>query len=987
MASERQLGPLDRPLAIQGTPRRGDLIAGYSASLNAPALFDLYADVQDVREYDIDMTGNNDSSGGFAKLCAEVPSSGSNIILPRGTMLTQGGHSITSGPFTLIGQGWGMRSNTAGNDYNGGHTWLKSSGNNVPFLTYSANNCRFADFRLSCTAPAPGSSNAGILCSGGGQLCAYDRLGIDGFWINLDHQAGHYWALRDSMLGHPWYTNLRIQDIYAFDEGDMYIHNNWFLGGLYAQYATIVAGVVWLCGGGLKVIGNKFNSGALATAGGGDYTILPVDVLLLPQRASVSATEGSGELTFVANSFGAYEQAGVRLDFTGLTNKSVAKIILVGNNGLGVNGGAQLTYNSPKGIYGGKFLFHSISNGSSNSIQNMEIDGNVLTYSALAHLESVFHASIGRNNVGNGSPGTADIEISSWTVNAKPTPQAHSEIPFKLAESSTNLYNYKKAAPEIYINQAQSARQNDFTAIAILRDGYGAADYATSVSISAINFNGSTLLEVTTSQAHNMTAGADYYIRGIVSSHAAGGTFLDTLLNGKVHTCLAVNGTTKFLIALPGTTAPTDTYTSGGQVTSEGAVFEILAKPGASFSLELVVNLLGTASSTNDGAISAKVCREVNVQSLAAGASIMPVLMVSGADAGMVDPPGATGQGAVYEVAGDAPAVANTQVLGGGATVQTANSTINNPCFMSTNDLTGVGLEIAFEAVKTTGNYPGTYACLTAPAVSSCARGSVVINSTTYYWLSVTFATQHGLNVGMQCTLAGFGAADGLRPVWWDSNNNTVYFLTGTTDPGASPTNGTMDRDRYVVSVANSYNPGTGTNGLKRYFSPGQIIDNRTVANDWRTSAAWAPSTGTNPRAGWARLTLTNHTLTNHGALITTSGFTPSAYNVTDQPVNVIDANTIEFPISGSPGDASVVGTYSIKCPRRRVMQVLNEHAVHLDGPMPVNYFQLSHASSNYVNAVKLKIYTRLMGNLGQMQGQAALTLKGVFCNLTKIAA
>lgn len=124
-------------------------------------------------------------------------------------------------------------------------------------LNISANGCTLRDFALVNTATP--TAGAGIL-STANNTATIDAISVKGFWNLLDLQ-GCYYSVTNCKLydGVNYYLYIHAPSASYYDHGDMIIANN--VLSTWHSTGTSVAQLRWESGGGLKCIGNKFNSG------------------------------------------------------------------------------------------------------------------------------------------------------------------------------------------------------------------------------------------------------------------------------------------------------------------------------------------------------------------------------------------------------------------------------------------------------------------------------------------------------------------------------------------------------------------------------------------------------------------------------------------------------------------------------------------------------------------------------------------------------
>lgn len=200
----------------------------------------------------------------------------------------------------------------------------------------SANGCTFRDFALVNTATA--TAGAGILATAN-NTATIDAISVKGFWNLLDLQ-GCYYSVTNCKLydGVNFYLYMHAPSASYYDHGDMIIANN--VLSTWHSTGTAVAQLRWEGGGGLKCVGNKFNSGGQvgnASSGMAQYAV----------QLLVADGVTTGSLIFTGNSISG-KTTNVCNFYVGLLGPSktgritnlhiVGNEIPVGNQGITIEG-------------------------------------------------------------------------------------------------------------------------------------------------------------------------------------------------------------------------------------------------------------------------------------------------------------------------------------------------------------------------------------------------------------------------------------------------------------------------------------------------------------------------------------------------------------------------------------------------------------------------------------------------------------------------
>ena len=1002
--------------------------------------------------YGADPTGVRSSHQAFTDMFNAITRP-TAIMLPAGSRFIADGGYTTNYPVAIIGMGSGVLE-SYGTLYDEASSWIIGNVSNVPWLTVNASGCIFADFRLSNQSAnvrtgvgtIPVSGNAGIRIATKGFRNKFRNIAVDGFYINVQIDVGHYWEMESCTLFHPWFCDLQAQNTDSVDNGDYRIVRNNFLAG--TSYQNPQQGVRLLSGGGVKFHDNKFNTGPMLTSPV-DYGIFPTDLYLYGLI--------TGEVSLQENSFGCYEQNGVLIDFTGLSAKAIGKILVLGNNGLQIPNPFQVVSKAPSQA-AGAFLVNIKGVDNTTIIDQLNISNNTTTYSALAHLEYVRNVIIGPNHCGLPAHGQPLVEIGANVTNVTRTGPVQTTDVNDIIGVTNFLSAYNQSRQICLFDQA--SQFNPSTDEIFCRFQTPSTNGLYSGSISGSTHVSSVVVWTVT--GHSFKVGDWVYIENVVG----GAGNIAAQFNNLYHQVTGITTNTVTLNA-PGQTAITDDWTAGGYMCHAGEMVEIISRVGTTYDVEVTVDTLAQSAVVP---MRLTLQRGVWIQQSGAAQSTMAVLSVIGTDGVSGDPTAVLGNGA-------APLLANTQVPGGMQTVTsgtssiaiasnsvvinhglaaapnladitvtyngttastatgilsvsnvtatqftvnhlvngvatnvagnaaafawtakgtgvagavgTAANQINNPVASVSAAAAGNAIEVVFESVKQ-GTFPANWSCSNAPASGTCAWSV----SGTVLTCTVTGFT-HNLNIGSAITISGLTASGiastsytGSFCVTSITNNNTFAVTVptgGTISAGAS--SAVYTRDRYKVTAAASYNP----NASQKNLAPGH-----TVA---AISGVALPNSGTissltNPSPNIGQIVTTQpHSMSVTATalgnpLVTITGASVGAYNVTAAAVTVIDATTFQFPIVGTGLSAGTGATATLGTGTRRIAAVTTDNEFYVDTPYPFDFFQKALTFADMSgNFNKLRIYARPRNNTGLTDGQVRVRINnGRYSRVTKIS-
>lgn len=247
-----------------------------------------------------------------------LPAGGGVITLDAGPYLVNPDVITFSKPVHIIGQGGsGGATSTAGGYTESALTTIRCASPTGTVFNVTAHACVFEHFHLKNTSPTAPRAGAGIAVTSGGAGTRFNAITVSGFYRNIDIQRGFEWYMSDCAIYDFVKTGLRIQDVTLPDGGDMGIVNCQFMAG--PNNLSPQACLEWVSGGGLRVIGCKFNQRGSATALIGIF-LHPADNI----ATSVFTITGN---SIENSSYGIYCDDNANV----LNNGTITKIAITGN--------------------------------------------------------------------------------------------------------------------------------------------------------------------------------------------------------------------------------------------------------------------------------------------------------------------------------------------------------------------------------------------------------------------------------------------------------------------------------------------------------------------------------------------------------------------------------------------------------------------------------------------------------------------------------
>lgn len=215
----------------------------------------------------LERTGTVDVTSSFIEMIKAINNGDvSKVTIAPGKYLVKGSSLPTiTKPCIIEGSGMGVLRQALGVKYDESATQIINSENNSPTFTIASNATTIRDMRIkmgSASNPVNGSTAILVTKAGTNDTAGinnlYERLHLDGFWINADIRYGGEWHMTKCNLTAARYAGLRINDLVNFDMGDMLVDGNHFYTNRYADIQGYAA-VIWESGNGLTFVNNKVN--------------------------------------------------------------------------------------------------------------------------------------------------------------------------------------------------------------------------------------------------------------------------------------------------------------------------------------------------------------------------------------------------------------------------------------------------------------------------------------------------------------------------------------------------------------------------------------------------------------------------------------------------------------------------------------------------------------------------------------------------------
>jgi len=289
----------------------------------------------------IDFGIKNDSSADmstFLQLLINLVPQGSTIYFPAGKYRLDSKVTISKTGLKIQGSSGPILSSVTGTHsaaWNPGTTTIYFSSASDTAFYVSAGAVQFEQICLSQAGGVTPTSSVGIAYNNGHNSRLYNA-GFMGFNVNVDMEAGFQWAWNNCFFYAPKTYNAIIRDTAIGDAGDQFVSGCYFYSAVYNSSAH----VRYESGGGLKMVGNKFNFGSdnkLAKYGI-DAALNKTSVDILITGNSIENFDSSaiyihpsvtfGDITITGNQISSYrnntDRPNIWVDGTGTTLSNVS---------------------------------------------------------------------------------------------------------------------------------------------------------------------------------------------------------------------------------------------------------------------------------------------------------------------------------------------------------------------------------------------------------------------------------------------------------------------------------------------------------------------------------------------------------------------------------------------------------------------------------------------------------------------------------------
>ena len=209
----------------------------------------------DVKSYGATGDGTTDDTDAIDDALAAIPSTGGVLYFPSGQYKYAGTTLTLDRQITVMGDGGGVEASSLTDDPSLALSTIDFNSSTGTLFTVTANGCAFKNIQLRNTSATP-SAGAGILVSSGGDRTLYENISVNGFYINIDVQAGWMQTWNSCYIIAPILYGLKLRHIAKPDYGDHSISNCQFLT---AKSRAATSAIRIESGGGTKIVNTKFN--------------------------------------------------------------------------------------------------------------------------------------------------------------------------------------------------------------------------------------------------------------------------------------------------------------------------------------------------------------------------------------------------------------------------------------------------------------------------------------------------------------------------------------------------------------------------------------------------------------------------------------------------------------------------------------------------------------------------------------------------------
>lgn len=216
----------------------------------------------DVKTYGAEGDGVTDDTTAIQNALADIPSTGGVLYFPAGQYVYSGVTLVLDRRITVEGDGGGIEAisltDLLANTLS--ISTIDFDSDTGTLFDVQAHGCAFKNIQLRNTHSTAPTAGAGILVSANGDRTNYTGLTVNGFYINIDVQAGWMQNFHDCYIVAPVLYGLKLSHTAHIDYGDHSITNCQFLT---ARSRAATSAIRIESGGGIKIANTKINSMAV----------------------------------------------------------------------------------------------------------------------------------------------------------------------------------------------------------------------------------------------------------------------------------------------------------------------------------------------------------------------------------------------------------------------------------------------------------------------------------------------------------------------------------------------------------------------------------------------------------------------------------------------------------------------------------------------------------------------------------------------------
>ncbi len=214
----------------------------------------------DVKTYGALGDGTTNDTSAIQAALAAIPSTGGVLYFPAGQYKYAGSTLTLNKQVTVEGDGGGNKFVTGLTTGSNGFPAISTidfNSSNGTLFNVTANGCAFKNLGLRNTSSTTPTDGAGILVSSAGDRTRFDSISVDGFYIDIDVQAGSAETFDNCWIVAPVLYGIKLRNIALPDGGDHAISNC----SIYAAASRGATSAIRIeSGGGVKITNSKIVS-------------------------------------------------------------------------------------------------------------------------------------------------------------------------------------------------------------------------------------------------------------------------------------------------------------------------------------------------------------------------------------------------------------------------------------------------------------------------------------------------------------------------------------------------------------------------------------------------------------------------------------------------------------------------------------------------------------------------------------------------------